>query len=77
MGLVDRHRDATARGDWLAAFKTARQILDRKMSKRLMAEWIDRCCEALDHLGKANLLPPYFGNLSIYGKREEINKLEI
>lgn len=76
-GLVDRHKDAIARGDWHAAFKAARQILHRKKSKRLMAEWIGHCRQALEASGKANLLPSYFDSLSVYGQRDEINKIKL
>ena len=77
MGLVDEHQDATARGDWHAAFEACRQILNRKRSRRLIAEWIAHCCEALRHSGKAHLLPSYFDGLSVYGKREELNKINL
>lgn len=77
MGLVDEHQDAAARGDWHAAFRAARQILNRKRSRRLMAEWISHCRQALVASGKAHLLPTYFDDLSVYGQREELNRINI
>lgn len=77
MGLEDRYRDAVARGDWHAAFIAARQILHRKKSKRIMADWIAHCRCALEASGKADLLPSYFEDLSVYGQREELSKIKL
>lgn len=77
MGLENGYRDAHAREEWHAAFGLARRILNRKLSKRLMVEWIGRCLEALEASGMRHLLPAFFDDLSVYGQREELNKIEL
>lgn len=77
MGAYEDWQDATAREEWKSAFELSLQILNRKGSKRLMDTWIATCLDALDHLGKANLLPVHFDNLSVYGRRDELNKIQL
>ena len=77
MGAVEQYQDAAAREDWGQAFKLALEILNRKGSKRLMDDWAEACYQALGHLGKAYLLPASFPNLSCYGQRDELNKVQL
>jgi len=76
MGAYEEWQDATVREDFAEAFQISLEILNRKGSKRLMEEWIDSCVEMLESMGKANLLPEHFRNLSVYGQREELNKIK-
>jgi len=77
MGAVDEYRDAWAREDYSTAFKLAVKILNRKGSKNLMYSWAEECVKCLRALGKLDLLPDNFSQLSAYGRREELNKLTL
>ena len=77
MGAYEDYQDAEARGDYHKAFELALMILNRKGSKRLMADWIDACVNLLTNMGKANLLPEYFDRLSVYGQRDELAKIDL
>lgn len=76
MGAVEERQDAIAQGDDVEVFRLSLEILNRKGSKRLMADEIDYCQEALAQLGKSDLLPDYFSRLSVYGQRDELNKID-
>ena len=77
MGAVDDYYDFLASGDLVSAFETAQEILARKVSKRLMAAWIDDCVEILHKLGKEYLLPTNFDDYSVYGQREKILQIRL
>lgn len=75
MGSIDLYEDAMARGDFLQAFRLAIQILNRKGSKRLINLWVYEAVKCLKALGNLDILPDFFEKLSVYGKREELNRL--
>ena len=77
MGAWEDRQDAKAREDWGQVFSLSLEILNRKGSKRLMGHEIDACLEALQALGRADLLPVFFNNLSVYGQRDELNKIQL
>lgn len=70
MGAVEERQDARAVGDFVKAFKLSQKILDRKTSKRLMAAEIEQCLADLEALGRLDLLPGHFADLSVYGQRD-------
>lgn len=77
MGAVDERLDARASGDYKKAFELSVVILSRKGSKRLMAAEIDECLADLEALGKLDLVPGNFGDYSVYGQRELLNRITV
>ncbi|MFH0813268.1 MAG: hypothetical protein V2A69_10600 [Pseudomonadota bacterium] len=75
MGKWEERIDARARADFKEAFICSLEILNRKGSKRLMAQEIEGCCDDLAALGKYHELPENFRQFSVYGQRDILNKV--
>ena len=77
MGLQDDREDARANRQFRAAFKISLNILERKISKRLIEGEIYECLNDLETLGKLDALPSNFREYSVYGKRDVLLALSV
>jgi hypothetical protein len=77
MGASEDYQDARARGNYPKAFSLAVEIMNRKGSKRLIDAWIDEALWCLEQMEELDLLPENFRALSVYGKREELNRIKV
>lgn len=75
MGLVDEREDARLDGDFRDAFNCSLAILNRKSSKRLMANEIGECIDDLSSLGMTHLLPDNFCYYSVYRQKDILNEI--
>lgn len=73
MREFDKFNDAVVDEEWEKAFRHARTILNRKVSKRLIHKWINHCLDCLEEMNKT--LPDKFYEYSLYKQREILNKI--